>query len=436
MKKRFFAGFAAAAIAASMMAALPASAADYTPLTPDGTADTYELVTFPTVDKYLVMEKDASVPSGIYTFTIAPGTAVAADNTANAEKMPILAGPAGVKFTSTDSTAVVSTTTPTTATLTFSSTDATVNEGTSSLSGKTIGFKTETTDDEEKVSLKTLTVDFSDVTFTEPGVYRYVITETGTIAGVTNDSDTTITLDVYVTDVNGALTLNSYVLHKDEAAPSKNNESASGGTLSDKTTGFTNIYDTQNLEFGKEVTGNQGSKDKRFAVTVTTTNANAATVYQLEGNWTKTITTATSATSYTETDMTTANNVTELTGAQLNNGYTFYLCDGEYVKVKGLEVVSGTGAVTYTISEEEEDYKKTATIATAVAQYGNVAHTDAVTGTITADKDVYTGFVNDRTGSIPTGVILAIAGPAVVGLVVAGGIIFLNVKKKREEAEE
>ena len=85
--------------------------------------------------------------------------------------------------------------------------------------------------------------------------------------------------------------------------------------------------------------------------------------------------------------MTTANNVTELTGAQLNNGYTFYLCDGEYVKVKGLEVVSGTGAVTYTISEDEEDYKKTATIDTAVAQYGNVAHTDAVTGTITADKE-------------------------------------------------
>ncbi len=432
--KKLFAGFAAAALAAGMMSMVPASAADYTALTGltgNGTADP----AFPVVEKYLVMDKDASVPYGTYTFTIAPGTAVAADNTAGSEKMPILAGPAGAKFAKTvaaDNTITLDT--ATSATLTFSSADSTTNEGDNSLSGKTIGFDNASATD-EKVSIKSLTVDFSEVTFDEPGVYRYVITEAGTISGVTNDSDTTITLDVYVVDNNGALELNSYVLHKGEDAPAKNPATTPAApTLADKTTGFSNVYDTQNLEFGKEVTGNQGSKDKRFAVTVRTTGANAATVYQLDGNWEKEPDKK-SATKYTAADMQTANNVTSLTGAQLNAGYTFYLCDGEYVKVKGLEVNSTT-PVTYAITEDAEEYKSTETIAATVAKYNDINHTDPVSGSIAADKDVYTGYVNEREGVIPTGVIISIAAPAALAVIVAGCLVYLNVKRKREDSEE
>ena len=42
---------------------------------------------------------------------------------------------------------------------------------------KTISFKTESDTDESYAS-KTMTVDFSGVTFKEPGIYRWIITET------------------------------------------------------------------------------------------------------------------------------------------------------------------------------------------------------------------------------------------------------------------
>ena len=62
--------------------------------------------------------------------------------------------------------------------------------------------------------------DFSKVQFTEPGIYRYVVTESGTSQGITNDADLTRIVDVYVNDVTTdegkALTIAGYVLHSSE----------------------------------------------------------------------------------------------------------------------------------------------------------------------------------------------------------------------------
>ena len=51
-------------------------------------------------------------------------------------------------------------------------------------------------------------------------------------------------------------------------------------------------------------------------------------------------------------------------------------------------------------------------------------------------KDVVVDFTNTRDGILPTGVILAAAGPAILAAVVLGGMIILIVKNRKREAEE
>ena len=51
-------------------------------------------------------------------------------------------------------------------------------------------------------------------------------------------------------------------------------------------------------------------------------------------------------------------------------------------------------------------------------------------------NDAYETFTNDKTGTIPTGILLSVAAPAGVGIVVIGGIAYLLIKNKRREAEE
>ena len=51
-----------------------------------------------------------------------------------------------------------------------------------------------------KVNKTTDTVTFGDFTFTKPGTYKYTVTETGTVAGVTNDPSTGKTVTIQVVD--------------------------------------------------------------------------------------------------------------------------------------------------------------------------------------------------------------------------------------------
>ena len=284
--------------------------------------------------KYLVMDVDANVPNATFAFTVAPGTAIAATE----NSVAVLAGIG----------------TPTIADVTFAPTDSTTAGLPSDATGTTTANK--------KYATKTATVDFSKISFTEPGIYRYIVTETATTnQGVTNDESATRTLDVYVTDNDGALEVSSYVLHTGTDAPAAGTDKGSadvsntGDKLGDKSAGYTNTYDTSNLTFSKTVSGNQASRDKYFAFTVTIRGAVAGTVYDVD------LTKADVNISANPNDATTCigNAVTQpqrlTVPADGTVTQVFYLQHGQEITIKGIAKDS-----TYTVTENAEDYKSTA----------------------------------------------------------------------------
>ena len=383
MKKhaRFLTTLLAAALLVA--AALPSAFAfKYTAV--EGTSTTF--------DKYLVMDVDANVPNATFAFTVAPGTAIAATE----DSVAVLAGIGA----------------PTIADVTFAPTDSTTAGLPSDTDTATAG---------QQYATQTAKVDFSGISFTEPGIYRYIVTETATTnQGVTNDESATRTLDVYVTDNDGALEVSSYVLHTGTDAPAAGTDKGSadvsntGDKLGDKSAGYTNTYDTSNLTFSKTVSGNQASRDKYFAFTVTIRGAVAGTVYDVD------LTKADVNISANPNDATTCigNAVTQPQRLTVPAGGTvtqvFYLQHGQEITIKGL--AKGTE---YAVTENPEDYKQTAP--------------DNASGTIVSE-DVTAAFTNTRSGVIPTGVLLTVAPFAAIMAVGAVGILVM-VGKKRKRAE-
>ncbi|MBQ5347009.1 MAG: hypothetical protein IIU39_03040, partial [Ruminococcus sp.] len=102
---------------------------------------------------------------------------------------------------------------------------------------------------------------------------------------------------------------------------------------------------------------------------------------------------------------------------------SFYLKDGQYIKIPGLP--DGYG---YALTEDAEDYASSATISATNGKSGD-AYSDPANGSSVA-ADIKTGYTNDRTGIIPTGVLLTIA-PFAIGLLLFGALIIFFVAKRR-----
>ena len=322
------------------------------------------------------------------------------------------------------------------------------------VSGGTEANGVQFTENAEKYAKKDVSLDFTGVQFTEPGVYRYIITETANAdhaaAGIIHDTDVDRVLDVYVTDNgSGVLEVSQYVLHTDLVATQPaiggnmgtDDVTSQGGRLSDKTDGFTNEYKSKDLDFKKEVTGNQASRDKYFRFKLelsgltagnkyTVSLANDSNEYTNDGDAdAKSGTTVATRTGYQN-----QNNVTELTAASdgtigkgNGNEVYFYLQHGQHIVVRGLPLNAK-----YNVTEDKEDYKQEASSVdgyTALTDSGN-----ATIGSIAGDaKIVKTSWKNTRSGNIPTGVLASIIpGLALVGV---GGAGFLASRKRRSEEE-
>lgn len=405
-------------------------------LTPvDGTSLTFK--------KFLIIGAGDNVPNVTFSYTIAAGTAISTDTSSNTE-FQVDAGVDADKVTITDTTFAPRATTYTSVQTGDIDVTRQASDRATDLTADT-GVEFETSKGEQ-YAVQNATVDFSGVTFVEPGVYRYIITETASTtnaaAGIMHDNDVDRVLDVYVTDNNGTLEISGYVLHKNESniaissTMGSNDVMSEGEPLDDKTDGFTNEYKSKDLVFKKEVVGNQASRDKYFEFTLKLENVgneNTFTVSIADDNDPNTTDGNADATSGSNNATITANrgkeNVLTLTSdASGEITRKFYLQHGQSIAVRGLPLNAE-----YTVTENAEDYKSTGASVTG--------YTDATSGDIGIvagnNKVVKTSFKNERQGIIPTG-LFTIVGPAIAVILIALigiGIVLMGKRRKEERAE-
>lgn len=227
MKKNLFKRVAAVVLAGTMMMAMGTTvfAADH-----DGTMGINgDVITFQkTLD--MTDAEGATVPDETFEFTITAGTAVAPTSATTPE---IYAGVG----------------TPTIGTAVFAHTD---------------------TIDNTKLVTKDVIVDFNNVKFPRPGIYRYVVKEDAPVDDdiTIKDGDDTRYLDIYVENdtttgdykiahaimVNSAQTLS---IDKDSINYAQNTKDE-----------FMNEYNTYDLSLDKVVAGNMGDKGAEYKFTI------------------------------------------------------------------------------------------------------------------------------------------------------------------------
>lgn len=369
-----------------------------------------------TIQKYLVMDKSANVPNVEFNFSIAPGSALDSSDPSTEGKLQIRAGLAG---------ATISKATFAAGQQTFDTPQAIAASDGIQAAGLSDNVTLEAN---EKYARSPITVNFEDVSFPEPGVYRYVITESAsdTTKGIVDDTDSTRYMDVYVIDNNGALQVQGYVLHDSDTDV----ELSKDGTMPTdfmKAESYVNKYISHDLIISKTVTGNQGSHDEYFKFTVKIENAIAGTVYDVD---------LANADATTKTNSANADNAVAHTNpATLTVGsdgtitQDFWLQNGQSIKIQGL-----ANNTKYTINEDDALLDKEAYV-TSCAQTGDndgtftAASRQLVNDAITADTT--DAFTNEKSGTIPTG-ILTKTLPA-LGLMAAAGIIFVVSRRSKEE---
>lgn len=285
----------------------------------------------------------------------------------------------------------------------------------------------------EKSIKKTGTVDFSGVSFKEPGVYRYVVTETGEAQGVTHENnsdphkaeDRVKALDVYVTDDGtGKLVVSGYVMHdneKDKAAQLDETKK-----LDDKDTNFEHLLTTSDVVLSKKVTGNQGSRDEYFKFTVNIKGADAGTQFIVD------LSNADATTKANGVNTETHVNKSLLTaGADGTLKEDFWIQNGQSIKIQGLG-----GSTGYTVTEADNAYKTNIAVtgdATNEAENDIAAvATKAVTDKAVT-KDTTVAYTNDKSGAVPTGIIMPIAGATTIMLIGGAGVGYFILKNKKRE---
>lgn len=353
-------------------------------------------VTAAVIDVNLIMDSGVSVPKTTFAFELTTG-AVAAP------AFPLFNGSlSGVKIGKADDMREA-----TTYTLAFAQT--TVTPGLPGGAAPTAG---------SQYATEQLTVDFSGVTFKEPGVYRYKLTETAPAApfSLYAEEKGVRYIDVYVeyaTDDAADLTIQGIIVLTGNA--DVNTDDQTGGTpnvtAGQKSGQINNAYATHSLELEKQVAGNQASQNRHFTFQVTVTNPTTAGVTY----------SATYAVTKTCQDRDVTNPETVTAGAPA----TFSLKDGEKIVIRNLPM-----GATYTVVETPEDYIATATVNGADCQD---ADTDDGTFTVKAEKgmtaDTRVVYTNTRNGLIPTGVLLTVVPFA--ALMVIGLVGVLVILRKR-----
>lgn len=331
--------------------------------------------------KYLVMDEEANVPNVTFEYRIEPGTAIPYNKKEN--KSAVIAGPTGgaaigkAVFTSGDTA--------------YTEKQAQVRKTDKK---DTVGLKPGL-----KYARSEVKIDLSQVTYTEPGVYRYnIIEDTSTpVQAITFDKADTRYLDVYIhSNDEGKLSVAGSILHK-----TASDVLADGTNPPEKDNGFENLYTTHNLTVNKTVTGNQASHNRYFNFTVKITSAIPGTVYSVDLDQATKTEINQDGKSYTNPAKLTAGKDGSVTA-------TYMLRHGESVCIQGL-----ADTTKYTVSEDSQDYDAEVKVDTKWASKDT-------TGEKIIKADTTEAFQNTRQGIVPTGLF---ENGAVWGILLGAGII-------------
>ena len=259
---------------------------------------------------------------------------------------------------------------------------------------------------------KTLTIDWSDVTFKQPGSYYWKITKTADPAASadTNHTNNNETLYIYA------------VVNDDENSSTKLSLSSQGfgfkniaGIISNsKFYAIEDTYKSDPVDFtiAKNVTGSIGSKDRyfKFVVTIDIPDYIAAKKYTVSGDYDE------SGTDIFEySDFTNPSKTQKHLIPAIPTSFTVYLKHGQNLKISGLP--DGT---VYSIAETTPDgYTSTYEVSTGDASR-----------TLNADTTVtYTNTATDT----PTGLMLETAAP-VVGLLLGAAFLAIVAASPKKKA--
>ncbi len=376
------------------------------------TAVNGETVSF---DKYLVMDSQANVPNQSFEFTIAPAAEGLADlsgklvlqsgSASSVQGAPTIASGQAV-FAVGDTT--------------YTSVQKHLDTGTRQA---TQANDNVTLEEGEKYARKQVQVDFSQVSFSEPGVFRWVITETeNDKLGISNDADATRNMDVYVVDNDGTLIVQAYVLHNDDSFQA-DKQGQGAEPAYGKCPGYMNRYTTHDLTLSKTVTGNQGSKDQYFRFTVNIQADTPGTKFDVDLSQADATTLVNAYSPEAHT------NPAQLTlGSDNTVTQDFWLQHGQSIVIQGLP-----DGASYTITEATEDYR----VATQVKEGDGEeqAGTASEVSDTAIQGDTTVRYTNDKTGIIPTNLITH-SGP--YAAIAASGICLLLLaaarRMKREKA--
>lgn len=327
----------------------------------------------PMITKQITKESNIYAPKTTFKFTVAPGTAVPAGGNQKA----IYAGPANGVTLDNDVIASVP-------------------------ADSDIG--------NEKITVGTTKLNVNESVFTtgknaKPGIFRYVVSEAATdndgnkYEGVAYTTEQKY-FDVYVTsDDEGNLEVSSYLF------ADKNNPESKGEGV------FTNDYSSQHdtlkdLTVKKEVTGNQGNRNKDFKFTIKVDGA-AGEQYYVTFSDGKAPTTLVSG-----------------------EAKTITLKDNETAKIFGL---SETDEYTVTEASYADDgYTTTIDNEEKLTATGTIKK-DKEAGTTAENGDKNITVVNNKTTASPTGIFLHVAPYiALIGAAIASSLLFFRRKRVKD----
>ncbi|MCH3960700.1 MAG: hypothetical protein LKF53_05235 [Solobacterium sp.] len=341
--------------------------------------------------------------------------------------------PSKVKFTNSGASST---------TLSFNVNDFNSGALVSSLVSPTLGAEAEAL-----YTAKTFTVDFSEIAWANPGIFRYAVTETSNNEKVPSSGK--LYFDVWVTRLSSIQGTDDYnkfhvtavVAHTDNLLE-YNTETK---VISDKTSYLTSTsrVKAMNLTVKHYADGNQASKTEEYTYTLNLTGATkGSTITWIKSDNTQGSITVDSAGAYT---------------------YPFKLKASEYIVFKSISEDPG-----YTVTADEAVMKaETLTTVTSIEQdysTGTAADSDTKTDDLGANTDIIlspntapntnisdskyaisdtymqanttVAFTIYKVGTIPTGVIVSVAPYAAVALAGFAGILVFAAKKKRKDDDD